>query len=49
MKVINGEVLTRGDDDDHTDISGGSSLTAVPKTKPKSKGPDIAPEPEPSA
>ena len=47
MKVINGEALGRDDDDDSAD-TGGSSLTAIPKTKPKRKGPDIAPEPEPS-
>jgi cell division protease FtsH len=52
-KVINGEALKRDDDDDGID-TGGSSLTAIPKTKPKPKpseglgsGPD--PEPEPSA
>ncbi|WP_371154848.1 ATP-dependent zinc metalloprotease FtsH [Jannaschia sp. 2305UL9-9] len=48
MKVINGEVLNRDDDDDGIDTSGGSSLTAVPKTKPKAKGPDVGPSPEPS-
>ncbi|WGH79377.1 ATP-dependent zinc metalloprotease FtsH [Jannaschia ovalis] len=49
MKVINGEALGHDDDDSGADTSGGSSLTAIPKTKPKRKGPDIAPEPEPSA
>ncbi|SFI89950.1 ATP-dependent zinc metalloprotease FtsH [Jannaschia pohangensis] len=44
-KVINGEALNRDDDDDHIDTSGGSSLTAIPKTKPKPKGPDLSPEP----
>ncbi|WP_298430042.1 ATP-dependent zinc metalloprotease FtsH [uncultured Jannaschia sp.] len=48
MKVINGEALTRGDDQDDLP-SGGSGITAIPKTKPKPKNPDIAPEPEPSA
>ncbi|MFO6465664.1 ATP-dependent zinc metalloprotease FtsH [Jannaschia sp. KMU-145] len=48
MKVINGEALTRGDDQDDLP-SGGSGITAIPKTKPKPKSPDIAPEPEPSA
>ncbi len=48
MKVINGEPLNRGDDDDEHDV-GGSSLTAIPKTKPRRKDPDITPEPEPSA
>ena len=48
MKVINGEPLGRDDDDSGADASGGSSLTAIPKTKPKRKGPDIAPEPDPA-
>jgi cell division protease FtsH len=50
MKVINGEVLKRDDDDDGAD-TGGSSFTAIPKTKPKRKDPEIGsgPEPEPSA
>lgn len=48
MKVINGEPLGRDDGDDGAD-TGGSSLTAIPKTKPKRKGPDLSPEPEPTA
>ncbi|MBM2574740.1 ATP-dependent zinc metalloprotease FtsH [Jannaschia sp. Os4] len=49
MKVINGEPLNRGDDDDGTDTTGGSSLTAVPKTKPRPKAPDAGgPEPQPT-
>jgi cell division protease FtsH len=50
MKVINGEVLKRDDDDDGMD-TGGSSLTAIPKTKPKPKSSGLGsgPEPEPSA
>ncbi|WP_299836920.1 ATP-dependent zinc metalloprotease FtsH [uncultured Jannaschia sp.] len=47
MKVINGEPLGRDDDDDAAS-TGGPSLTAIPKTKPKAKGPGIAPKPEPS-
>ncbi len=47
MKVINGEPLNRDDGDDGAD-TGGSSLTSIPKTKPKRKGPDISPEPEPT-
>ena len=47
MKVINGEALTRGDDDDAP--SSGGSLTAIPTTRPRPKGPDIAPDPEPTA
>ena len=47
MKVINGEPLGR-DDDDAGASTGGPSLTAIPKTKPKSKSPGIAPKPEPS-
>ncbi|PWJ22514.1 ATP-dependent zinc metalloprotease FtsH [Jannaschia seohaensis] len=50
MKVINGEPLKRDEDDDGAD-TGGSSLTAIPKTKPKRKDPQVGsgPEPEPSA
>ncbi|GIT89875.1 ATP-dependent zinc metalloprotease FtsH [Jannaschia pagri] len=48
-KVINGETLNRDDDDDGIDTSGGSSLTAIPKTKPKAKAPDVSGgSPEPS-
>ncbi|WP_299813692.1 ATP-dependent zinc metalloprotease FtsH [uncultured Jannaschia sp.] len=47
MKVINGEPLGRDDDDGPASTSG-PSLTAIPKTKPKPKGPGIAPKPEPS-
>lgn len=45
-KVMRGEPLNRGDDDeDHN--TGGTSVTAIPKTKPKSKpsGGDMEPEP----
>ncbi|KIT15542.1 ATP-dependent zinc metalloprotease FtsH [Jannaschia aquimarina] len=45
MKVMNGEALNRDDDDDGAD-TGGSSLTAVPKTKPRAK-PDLAGDPAP--
>ena len=51
MKVINGEPLGRDDDDGGTDASsGGSSLTSVPKTKPRKSGdtPDVGPAPEPT-
>ncbi|MEM7724563.1 MAG: ATP-dependent zinc metalloprotease FtsH [Pseudomonadota bacterium] len=36
-KVMAGEPLNRGDDDDDEASSGTPSLTAIPKTKPKSK------------
>ncbi|MGB3409446.1 MAG: cell division protein FtsH, partial [Jannaschia sp.] len=49
MKVINGEPLNRDDRDDGMDLPGGSSLTAVPKTKPKAKPAGSGPTPEPSA
>ena len=50
QKVINGEPLNRGDDADDVPPSGGSSVTAIPKTKPrKPKDGGIEPEPEPSA
>ena len=50
-KVIAGEPLNRGDDDeDDTDTGGTPSVTAIPKTKPKSASPDDGGlEPEPSA
>ncbi|MBV1869181.1 MAG: ATP-dependent zinc metalloprotease FtsH [Marinosulfonomonas sp.] len=48
-KVIAGEALHRGEDEDDTPDQGNTpSVTAVPKTKPKSK-PDGGMEPEPSA
>ena len=48
-KVIAGEALHRGEDEDDTPDQGNTpSVTAVPKTKPKSK-PDGGLEPEPSA
>ncbi|SLN62407.1 ATP-dependent zinc metalloprotease FtsH [Pseudoruegeria aquimaris] len=48
-RVIAGEPLNRGDDEDDTPTSGNApSLTAIPKTKPKRK-PDGGMEPEPSA
>ena len=46
MKVINGEPLRRGDDDDGAP-SGGSSLTAIPKTSPRPKQ-DVGPAPGPA-
>ncbi|CUH61916.1 ATP-dependent zinc metalloprotease FtsH [Thalassobacter stenotrophicus] len=47
-KVMRGEPLNRGDDDeDHN--TGGTSVTAIPKTKPKSKPSGGDMEPEPSA
>jgi cell division protease FtsH len=50
-RVIAGEPLGRGDDEDDTPDQGGApSLTAIPKTKPKSKpSSDGGMEPEPSA
>ncbi|MEM6634252.1 MAG: ATP-dependent zinc metalloprotease FtsH [Pseudomonadota bacterium] len=48
-KVINGQPLSRGDDDDDTADSGSApSLTAIPKTKPKPPKADPGMEPEPS-
>jgi len=49
-KIIAGEPLNRGDDDDGKSDQGGSaSLTAIPKTKPKSKpSGDSGLEPEPT-
>jgi len=50
-RVIAGEPLNRGDDDeDDADTGGTPSVTAIPKTKPKSASPDDGGlEPEPSA
>ncbi len=48
-KVIAGEVLNRGDDADDTPPESGSSVTSIPKTKPKKpKAPDTGLEPEPT-
>ncbi|KAA9010283.1 ATP-dependent zinc metalloprotease FtsH [Histidinibacterium aquaticum] len=48
-KVINGEPLDRSDDADDTPPSGGSSITAIPKTnKPKKPRGDGGFEPEPT-
>ena len=49
-KIIAGEPLNRGDGDDgKSDHGGSSSLTAIPKTKPKSKpSGDSGLEPEPT-
>ena len=51
-KVIAGEPLNRGDDDedDTPDTGGTASITAIPKTKPRKKpgagdGPELEPEP----
>jgi len=47
-KVIAGEPLNRGEDDDDTDTGGTASVTAIPKTKPKAKpseGGGLEPEP----
>ncbi|MEM6275553.1 MAG: ATP-dependent zinc metalloprotease FtsH [Pseudomonadota bacterium] len=49
-KVMNGEAITRGDDDDDGDISGTPSVTAIPKAKGRKKdtppsGGDLEPEP----
>ena len=53
-KVINGETLNRGDDDDDESEtpSGTASVTAIPKTKPKAKPSDDGDsglEPEPTS
>ncbi len=52
-KVIAGEPLNRGDDDDDApaDTGGTASVTAIPKTKPKAKSSDDdgGMEPEPSS
>ncbi|MEM6696535.1 MAG: ATP-dependent zinc metalloprotease FtsH [Pseudomonadota bacterium] len=49
LKVIAGEPLNRGDDEDDTPDQGGTtSITAIPKTKPRSKPSDdggLEPEP----
>jgi len=48
-KVIAGEALNRGDDVDDTPPESGSSITSIPKTKPKKpKAPDAGLAPEPS-
>ncbi|WP_172328072.1 ATP-dependent zinc metalloprotease FtsH [Mangrovicoccus sp. HB161399] len=49
-KVINGEPLNRGDDDEDSTPSGNApSVTAIPKTKGRSKPSDSGMEPEPTA
>jgi cell division protease FtsH len=49
QKVINGEALHRGDDDDASSPGGTPSLTSVPKTKKPKSDPDAGGmEPEPS-
>jgi len=49
-KVIAGEPLNRGDDEDDTPDQGDApSVTAIPKTKSKSKSTDSGMEPEPTA
>lgn len=49
-KVIAGQPLNRGDEEDDIPPSDGNSVTAIPKTKPKKpKSPDSGMEPEPSA
>jgi len=48
-RVIAGEALNRGDDADDTPPESGSSVTSIPKTKPKKpKAPDAGLEPEPT-
>ena len=51
QKIINGEPLNRGDDNDDTSTSGGTpSITAVPKLKKPKSDPDAGGlEPEPTA
>ncbi|MFT6224621.1 MAG: cell division protease FtsH [Paracoccaceae bacterium] len=46
-RVIAGETLNKGDDEDDTPQSGKPSLTAIPKTKPKPPKADPGLEPEP--
>ncbi|WP_108259655.1 ATP-dependent zinc metalloprotease FtsH [Mangrovicoccus ximenensis] len=49
-KVMNGEPLNRGDDDEDSTPSGNSpSVTAIPKTKGRPKASDSGMEPEPTA
>ncbi|SMY06608.1 ATP-dependent zinc metalloprotease FtsH [Flavimaricola marinus] len=49
-KVIAGEPLNRGDDNDDVTPQGpGASVTAIPKTKGRKKSDDAGPEPEPIA
>ncbi|QDY69525.1 ATP-dependent zinc metalloprotease FtsH [Qingshengfaniella alkalisoli] len=48
-KVIAGEPLNRGDDEDGSSSDDKPSLTAVPKTKPRPKADESGLEPEPSA
>ncbi len=49
-KVIAGEALNRGDDEEDDTPSNGSAVTAIPKTKPKKpKSPDAGLEPKPSS
>uniref|UniRef100_UPI0035C7F62A ATP-dependent zinc metalloprotease FtsH n=1 Tax=Palleronia sp. TaxID=1940284 RepID=UPI0035C7F62A len=47
LKVVNGEPLKRGDDDDTPDQGNSSSIASIPKTKPRPK-PDAGLEPEPT-
>ncbi|PIV73040.1 MAG: cell division protein FtsH [Rhodobacteraceae bacterium CG17_big_fil_post_rev_8_21_14_2_50_65_11] len=48
-KVIAGEPLNRGEDDDDANTGGSASITAIPKTKPKAKpADDGGMEPEPT-
>jgi len=47
-RVIAGETLNRGDDGEDDKPTGGSSVTSIPKTKPKKpKAPDSGMSPEP--
>ena len=49
-KVIAGEPLNRGDDNDDpspSEGSGGASVTSIPKTKPRKPKGEAGPEPEP--
>ncbi len=47
QKVVNGEPLNRGDDDDTPDRGSSSSIASIPKTKPKPKA-ESGPEPQPT-
>ncbi|TDL76332.1 ATP-dependent metallopeptidase FtsH/Yme1/Tma family protein [Palleronia sediminis] len=48
MKVVNGEPLNRGEDDDGSGPGETSSIASIPKTRPKSKSGDSGMEPEPT-
>ncbi len=47
LKVVNGEPLNRGDDDDSSDHGSTSSIASIPKTKTRPKS-ESGPEPQPT-